>query len=108
MRLPKSLLPEDGYAIDAVQGTRHTRDQQVTCESRADEIGYKLIRKAGYSPYAAAGSFGRLEMYSGDTRTGIAGWFQQMSTDHPITPARVEKMRALLIQEVQANSILPR
>ena len=78
------------------------REQKVACESRADEIGYWFLRQAGYSPYAAAGAFGRIEMYSGDTQTGILGLFRQMNIDHPITPKRIENMRRLLIEEARA------
>lgn len=79
------------------------REQQVACESRADEIGYWFLRHAGYSPYAAAGGFGRLEMYSGDTQTGITGLFHQLSMNHPITPKRIENMRKLLMEELRAT-----
>src|SRR5579864_457855 len=78
------------------------REQQVACESRADEIGYWFLRQAGYSPFAAAGGFGRLEMYSGDTQTGLTGLFHQMSINHPITPKRIENLRRMLIEEQRA------
>lgn len=82
--------------------TQLNREQKTACESRADEIGYWFLRQAGYSPYAAAGGFGRLEMYSGDTQTGIMGILRQLSIDHPITPKRIENMRHLLINESRA------
>jgi predicted Zn-dependent protease len=106
------IAHELGHALDdgckAPPGIRHTAYEQVQCETRADEIGYQLLRRAGYSPYAAAGAFGRLEMYSGDTHTGIIGWFRQIASDHPITPRRIENMRKLLLKEVQAMSTLYR
>lgn len=70
--------------------------EQRTCESRADAIGYALLVGAGYSPYDAAGAFGRLEMYIGDTSTNSMGRFRAIASDHPITPDRIAHMRALL------------
>ncbi len=103
---------EIGHAMDdgcrTAPGVRHTAPEQVQCEIRADEIGYTLLRRAGYSPYAAAGAFGRLEMYSGDTHTGIVGWLRQMTSDHPITPRRIENMREMLLREIQASPTVPR
>jgi predicted Zn-dependent protease len=71
--------------------------QQRGCEARADEIGFAIFTKAGYSPYAAAGAFGRLEMYLGDTSTGIFARLNALGSDHPMTPDRIKHMRTLLI-----------
>lgn len=71
--------------------------QQRGCEARADEIGFAIFTKAGYSPYAAAGAFGRLEMYMGDTSTGIFARLNALGNDHPMTPDRIKHMRTLLI-----------
>ncbi len=101
-----SIAHEIGHTVDTDPGCRSygslSRDAKVICESRADEIGYHLMRQAGYSAYAAAGVFGRLEMYSGDTHTGLTGLFAQLASDHPITPKRIENMRRLLIEELRA------
>jgi predicted Zn-dependent protease len=98
------IAHELGHAVD--EGCRHyesmPRGNKALCEIRADEIGYKLIRAAGYSPYAAAGAFGKIEMYTGDTHTGIAGLVAQLASDHPITPNRIEHMRRMLIEEWRA------
>lgn len=95
------IAHELGHTVDEAcrQRTQVTRTNQVICEQRADEIGYWLSRQAGYSPYAAAGAFGRLEMYSGDTSTGLLGLFRQLASDHPITPNRIANMRRLLLSE---------
>jgi Zn-dependent protease with chaperone function len=95
---------EMGHTVDEPcrLRTQKTRDNQAVCEMRADESGYQLMRQAGYSPYAAAGAFGRWEMYTGDTATGIVGTFSQLSMDHPITPRRIENMRRMLIEEWRA------
>jgi len=97
---------EIGHAVDTDPGCRNygslAREAKVVCEIRADAIGYHLLRLANYSPYATAGVFGRLEMYSGDTHTGITGMFAQLAIDHPITPKRIENMRRLLIEELRA------
>jgi len=97
---------EIGHAVDTDPGCRSygslAREAKVLCEIRADAIGYHLLRQANYSPYAAAGYFGRIEMYSGDTHTGITGMFTQLAIDHPITPKRIENMRRLLIEELRA------
>jgi predicted Zn-dependent protease len=94
---------ELGHTVDdeCRARTQITRENQTVCEIRADEIGYRLLRTAGYSPYAAAGMFGKLEMYLGDTSTGINGFFRQLSIDHPITPKRIENMRRLLAAEAR-------
>jgi len=95
------IAHELGHTVDEAcrQRTQVTRANQIICEQRADEIGYWLLRQAGYSPYAAAGAFGRLEMYSGDTSTGLSGLFRQLASDHPITPNRIANMRRLLLSE---------
>jgi predicted Zn-dependent protease len=90
---------ELGHTIDSVCFGQHNRQDQVACEMRADEIGFQHLILAGYSPYAAAGAFGRLEMYSGDTSTGLTGLFRQLGIDHPITPNRITNMRRLLLSE---------
>lgn len=72
--------------------------EQQTCENRADEIGFRIFTAAGYNPYDAAGGFGRLEMYIGDTSTGVLGRLAAMGSNHPITPDRIRHMRALLNQ----------
>ena len=77
--------------------------QQRGCEARADEIGFKIFTAAGYNPFDAAGAFGRLEMYSGDTHTGILAHLSALGSDHPMTPDRISRMRTLLLnQEMRA------
>lgn len=72
--------------------------QQKACESRADEIGFLIFTKAGYNPFDAAGSFGRIEMYMGDTGTGFLDRLNAMTKEHPMTPDRIRHMRELLIR----------
>lgn len=91
---------ELGHVVDsACAAVTLNRQNQIICEMRADAIGFRLLVAAGYSPYAAAGAFGRLEMYSGDIETGISGLFRQLASDHPITPNRIANMRRLLLAE---------
>ena|SRR5436309_16115284 len=71
---------------------------QQACEARADEIGFNLLTRSGYNAFDAAGAFGRLEMYSGDTGTGLLARFTAMSQNHPMTPDRISHMRALLMR----------
>lgn len=80
---------------------RDVLDERRTCESRADAIGFSIIRAAGYSPFDAAGAFGRMEMYLGDTSTGVLARFTAMSSTHPMTPDRIRNMRLLLLQQPQ-------
>ena len=75
--------------------------QQKGCEARADGIGFYIFTASGYNPYDAAGAFGRLEMYMGDTKTGVLARLSALGSDHPMTPDRVEHMRALLINAQQ-------
>ncbi len=71
--------------------------QQRGCEARADEIGFQIFTSAGYSPFAAAGAFGRLEMYLGDTSTSLLARLASLGSDHPMTPDRIRHMRNLLV-----------
>lgn len=80
--------------------------QQRGCESRADEIGFNIFTAAGYNPFDAAGAFGRLEMYMGDTHTGVLARLNSLSSNHPMTPDRISHMRAVLIHhEMQAAAV---
>ncbi len=89
-------------AIDKLLGGsgRNLLAEQRTCEERADAIGFAMFTAAGYNPFDAAGAFGRLEMYQGDTSTGILARFVALGNTHPITPDRIAHMRALLNQEL--------
>jgi predicted Zn-dependent protease len=78
--------------------------QQRGCEARADEIGFVIFTAAGYNPYDAAGAFGRLEMYMGDTSTGILARLSSLGSDHPMTPDRIKHMRMLLMNYAAQNS----
>lgn len=81
-----------------------TLAQQKGCEERADEIGFMIFTKAGYNPFDAAGSFGRLAMYSGDTGTGLIGYLKALGSDHPMTPERIAHMRTLLVRQIRESS----
>lgn len=78
--------------------------QQKRCEARADEIGFYIFTASGYNPYDAAGAFGRLEMYMGDTRTGVLARLNALGSDHPMTPDRIAHMRTLLINYAQQHT----
>jgi Zn-dependent protease with chaperone function len=77
---------------------RHIAEQR-NCEARADAIGFTLFEAAGYNPFDAAGALGRLEMYLGDTSTGLVSRVTAFGSDHPITPDRIQHMRLLLLNE---------
>jgi predicted Zn-dependent protease len=99
---------EIGHAVDekckeALAGKPRPALQQL-CESRADAIGFTLIVEAGYQPYAAAGSFGRLEMYRGDAEGGVLARFRNLFSNHPITPDRINHMRKILIEYEKQRS----
>jgi predicted Zn-dependent protease len=89
-----------GQIIGGTQGAYSASRlaQQKGCEARADEIGFAIFTRAGYNPFDAAGSFGRLEMYLGDTRTGVLDRLNALGKDHPMTPDRINHMRELLIR----------
>jgi predicted Zn-dependent protease len=80
---------------------RNPLAEQRACENRADEIGVVIFTAAGYDPFDAAGAFGRLEMLTGDTSTGIVGRLAAMGSDHPMTPDRIRHMRAMLFRQLQ-------
>lgn len=79
--------------------------QQRGCEARADAIGFQISTAAGYSPYAAAGAFGRLEMYTGDTSTGVLARLVDLGRDHPMTPDRIKHMRMILMSYAQNKPV---
>jgi predicted Zn-dependent protease len=94
---------EIGHTVDAdcrplVTTASTARGNKALCELRADEIGYNFLWRMGYDGYAAAGYFGRWEMYSGEMQTGLLGSLHQALMDHPITPKRIENMRRLLLE----------
>jgi predicted Zn-dependent protease len=88
--------PSFGSALSNLLGGsgRDLLAEQRTCESRADAIGFAIFTKAGYNPYDAAGAFGRLEMYNGDS--GVLSKLMAFANDHPMTPDRIAHMRKLL------------
>jgi len=87
-------------ALDKLLGGagRDAFAEQRRCEARADEIGLLILIKAGYSPWDAAGAFGRLEMFLGDSSTGVIARLVRMNDEHPMTPDRIRDMRRLLVQ----------
>jgi predicted Zn-dependent protease len=86
---------------------RNPLAEQKACENRADEIGFAIFTSAGYNPFDAAGGFGRLEMLTGDTSTGIVGRLAALGSDHPMTPMRIQHMHALLLRWLQRQSTQP-
>jgi predicted Zn-dependent protease len=77
---------------------------QRSCEARADAVGFYIFTASGYNPFDAAGAFGRLEMYLGDTSTGVFARLAAMGSNHPMTPDRIRHMRALLINYEQEHA----
>jgi predicted Zn-dependent protease len=96
---PPTLSGEVGRLLGG--SGRNLVAESRACENRADEIGFAIFTAAGYNPFDAAGGFGRLEMYMGDTSTGVLGRLAAMGSNHPITPDRIRHLRALLIQSQQ-------
>jgi predicted Zn-dependent protease len=76
--------------------------QEKGCEERADEIGFLIFTRAGYNPFDAAGAFGRLEMYSGDTG-GVLNQVRALSSGHPMTSDRISHMRELLLRDLKES-----
>jgi len=91
---------EMGHAVDQACKGANKNDMAVrrTCESRADAVGFDLLMKSGFSPYDTGAAFGKLEMYSGDIKTGVQAQLQALGRDHPMTPDRVQHMRDMLTQ----------
>jgi len=100
---PQIAPPTISGALDKLLGGsgRNALAEQRTCEARADEIGFRIFTAAGYNPFDAAGAFGRMEMYLGDTSTGVFGRLAALGNDHPITPDRIRHMRVLLFQSMR-------
>ena len=76
---------------------------QSNCEQRADNIGFRLFSAAGYNPFAASGFFGRLEMLTGTTSTGMLTHLTY-SGNHPMTPDRIANLRRALFEQLRANN----
>jgi predicted Zn-dependent protease len=93
--------PTFSGALDRLLGGtgRNALEEQRTCEARADEIGFRIFTAAHYNPFDAAGAFGRLEMYLGDS--GILDRLRFLNSNHPVTPERIRHMRFLLMQQAQ-------
>lgn len=106
--LASIIAHEMGHAVDrecwnykqrSIQGQR-------SCESRADSFGLAIAIRAGYNPLAFAGAFGRLEMISGQTDTGLmARLANAISSNHPITPDRIEHLHEMLVAALQGRFI---
>src|SRR5260370_11712429 len=77
--------------------------QQRGCEARADEIGFRIFTASGQNPFGAAGAFARLEMYMGDTSTGVLALLNALGRVHPMTPDRIQNMRPLRISYEQEH-----
>src|SRR5260370_14734012 len=54
---------------------------QQACESRADAFALNVFIAQHKNPYAVAGAFGRLEMFSGDTSTGFFARLKNLPND---------------------------
>jgi predicted Zn-dependent protease len=90
---------EIGHAVDqACMRTKKDKAEQRVCEARADAVGFDLLVKSGFSPYDAAAAFGKMEMYSGDTKTGLGAKLLALGNSHPMTPERIEHMHSMLTQ----------
>lgn len=104
------IAHEMGHALDSEcwnYGQR-TINGQRSCEARADSIGLAILIRAGYNPFAFAGFFGRFEMYSGDISTSLLSRLVGViSSNHPITPDRIQHLRQMLIDNQQGKFILP-
>jgi cytochrome c6 len=101
------IAHEMGHAIDnscrTPPGYKHTPTEQRVCESKADTIGFAIMVAAGHSPFAMAGAFGRLEMFSGDTQTGLFARLKGLLENHPITPDRIQRLHNLIINFCAKN-----
>jgi predicted Zn-dependent protease len=84
-------------------GSQNQLVQQRVCESRADTIGFDLLVGAGYSPFDAAAYFGRFEMFSGDSRTGVLARLKGLLSNHPITPDRIEHLHQLILARLSSQ-----
>jgi predicted Zn-dependent protease len=96
--------PFSAFVGGLLGGRYSTAVVQQSCEARADAIGFALFTAAGYNPFDAAGAFGRLEMYMGDTSTTLVARFAAFGKDHPVTPDRIRQMRAMLVRQLMTRT----
>lgn len=104
------LAHEMGHAADrdCWNYKNRTLAGRRSCEQRADSIGFAIMIRAGYNPFAFAGFFGRVEMYSGQTDTGFLSRLANIiASDHPITPDRIEHLHQMLVAQLQGTFIQP-
>ena len=102
------IAHELGHAFDlkcrqyvGVGAPRPSLEVQRTCETRADEMGFRLLVNARYNPYAMGGMFGRLEAFSGDTSTNfLARLNNTVALNHPMTPDRMSDVHRMIAQYV--------
>ncbi len=80
---------------------------QQACESRADAFALNVFIAQHKNPYAVAGAFGRLEMLSGDTSTGLFARLKNFDKDHPITPDRIRNLRLMLLESLRTHQLQP-
>lgn len=81
---------------------------QQSCESRADAFALNAFIAQGKNPFAVAGAFGRLQMYLGDTSTGLFARLKNaISGDHPITPDRIRDLRRMLLESFRTHQLQP-
>jgi Zn-dependent protease with chaperone function len=104
---------ELGHLADQPQGcaaalqrekivTHGHSDAQRQFEVRADNLGFQYLIAAGFDPYASAAFFGRLQMYQG-TPSARTPWVMT----HPISEARIQSLRQLLLKLMQDKNRIP-
>lgn len=108
-----AVAHEMGHLADQPQGcaaalqrekiaTDGHSEAQRQCEVRADNLGFQYLIAAGFDPYASAAFFGRLQMYQG-TPSARSQWVMT----HPLSEARIQSLRQLLLKLMQDKSGTP-
>ena len=78
---------------------------QRACESRADELGLRLMTRAGYDPQDAVAALRSLGNDSGDHGAGPFARLAALRKDHPIMADRIRHLRKLIAG--QSKGLLP-
>lgn len=80
--------------------------EQKACETRADELGFNLMTRAGYDPNDAAAALEALDrMGASPDEPLIFARLEAVGEDHPITPDRIRHIHKLIERAARTHPV---